>query len=73
MDDYSDSFRAFAAGRPDLAAGLAGARGLSGVLMWMKGRDLPLAAVEIIQQDEFSLDFILPLEAGGEHLVFGVT
>jgi hypothetical protein len=47
-------------------------RGLGGVLGWMKRRGIPLGAVDIINQDEFSLDFVIPL-GDGRHLVFGIT
>jgi hypothetical protein len=72
MDDYAASFEAFAKQHPALAAELAGLCGLGGVMEWMKRRDLPLGAVDIIHQDEYSLDFIVPLE-DGRHLVFGIT
>ena len=57
---------------PALAGELRDLRGLGGVMAWMTRRGVPLSAAEIIQQDEFSLDFVVPL-AGGEHVVFGIT
>ena len=71
--EYPDEFRALAEEHPGLAAELADVRGLGGVMAWMKRRGLALGDVEIIQQDEFSLDFVVPLEPGGRHLVFGIT
>ena len=39
---------------------------------WMRGRGLPLGDVDIIQQDEFSLDFLVPLPEAG-WLALGIT
>ena len=47
-------------------------RGLGGVMAWMTGRGLSLASAEIVQQDEFALDFVVPL-ADGRAVVFGIT
>ena len=58
--------------RPDLAAGLRELRGPGGVMEWMRGRGLNLGDVEIVQQDEFSLDFLVPLPGAG-CLAFGIT
>jgi hypothetical protein len=72
MDDYAASFGSFAMEHPALAAELAGVCGLGGVMEWMKHCGLPLGAVDIIHQDEYSLDFVIPLD-DGRHLVFGIT
>jgi hypothetical protein len=71
--EYGDYFQALADEHPGLAAELAGARSLASVLPWMKGRGLELGSVEIINQDEFSLDFVIPLPSDGRYLVFGIT
>ena len=47
-------------------------RGLGGVMAWMTSRGLSLASAEIVQQDEFTLDFVVPL-ADGRAVVFGIT
>jgi hypothetical protein len=70
--EYADYERALAERHPGLAAELAGSRGLGGVMGWMKQRGIALADVEIINQDEYDLDFVIPL-GSGEHLVFGIT
>jgi hypothetical protein len=57
---------------PDLAAGLRELRGLGGVMEWMRGRGLKLGEVDIIQQDEYSLDFLVPLPEAG-WLALGIT
>ena len=58
---------------PDLAGEIQDLRGLGGVMAWMARRGIPLARVEIVQQDEFSLDFLVPLRADGRWLAFGIT
>jgi hypothetical protein len=47
-------------------------RGLGGVMAWMSSNGIPLSSVEIVQQDEFSLDFIVPM-ADGSYTVFAIT
>jgi hypothetical protein len=72
MPDYADYFQTFSREHPDLAEGLAGARGLGGVMAWMGRRGIALGSVEIVHQDEFDLDFVIPL-GDGRSLVFGIT
>lgn len=55
---------------PDLAE-VSALPGLGGVMAWMARRGIPLGQAEIVQQDEFSLDFVLPLES--RTLVFSIT
>jgi hypothetical protein len=57
----------------DLLAEVEGLRGLGGVMAWMAGRGIPLSRAEIVQQDEFSLDFVLPLDPNPCVLVFDIT
>ncbi|MFO0842039.1 MAG: hypothetical protein U0797_06505 [Gemmataceae bacterium] len=47
-------------------------RGLGAVMAWMTRRGIPLSAAEIVQQDEFSLDFLVPLP-DGRTVAFGIT
>ena len=47
-------------------------RGLGGVMAWMTGQGMSLASAEIVQQDEFTLDFIVPM-ADRRSVVFGIT
>jgi hypothetical protein len=70
--DWGDSLRQLGEQDPALAGELRDLRGLGGVMGWMTGRGVPLSAAEIVQQDEFSLDFVLPLQ-DGRHVVFGIT
>lgn len=57
---------------PEVYAEVGDLVGLGGVLAWMTRRGIPLSAVEITQQDEFSLDFVVPLPES-RWMVFGIT
>jgi hypothetical protein len=70
--DYADHLPGLLAQAPDLHDDLRDLRGLGGVMAWMTQRGVALAAAEIVQQDEFSLDFVVPL-LDGRHVVFGIT
>jgi hypothetical protein len=72
MRKYAEYFQVFAQQYPDLAAGLEGVSGLGGVMKWMKRREIAIGSVEILNQDEFDLDFLVPL-GDGRTLVFGIT
>jgi hypothetical protein len=56
--------------QPALAAELAPIRTLERLLGWLKARDLDLAALDLIQQDEFSYDLLVP--HGADWLSFGM-
>ncbi len=71
--EYADHCRRLAVVDAELGGELADLRGLGGVMAWMVRRGLPLGGVEIVQQDEFSLDFVIALSDGARHLVFGIT
>jgi hypothetical protein len=71
--EYAECISVLRSTHPDLASELAGFRGLTKVMEWMKSRGVPLAAAEIIQQDEFNLDFVIPLGNPAVHLAFGIT
>ena len=53
-------------------SGLGGVANLEGVLKWVPRVGLSLAGVDLVQQDEFSYDFLIPVPAG-RWLAFGVT
>ena len=53
-------------------ANLSELRGLGGVMAWMTGHGLSLSSAKIVQQDEFALDFVVPL-VDGRAVVFGIT
>jgi len=46
--------------------------GLGGVMTWLSENGLKLGDVQIVQQDEFTLDFVVPLP-DGRAVVFGIT
>ena len=71
--EYADHVRVLAQSAPDLAEQVAGLRGMGGVMAWMAGRGIPLSRAEITQQDEFSLDLVVPLPGEQQWLVFGIT
>ena len=73
MADYAETVAALRAVHPQLADELAGFGTLESVLRWMEQRKISLDKIEIIFQDEFSHDFLIPLEAEGRYLAFGIT
>ena len=58
---------------PQLAQALAGVRTLEHVLDWMKARGLDLASLDMVTQDEYCHDLLLPLPAQNKWLVFAMT
>lgn len=56
---------------PGLAAELAPIDGLSGVLVWGGEAGLPVRDMQVVTQDEYTHDAILPWQ--GRWLVFGLT
>ncbi len=71
--EYAASVARLAEGDPDLAAELAGFRGVADVLAWMQRRGLTRTAVDIVGQDEFEYDFLIQLGPGGRWLALGIT
>jgi hypothetical protein len=71
--EYSGYISVLRSTHPELASELGSFRGLGKVMEWMATRGVPLAAAEIIQQDEFSLDFVIPLGVQAAYLAFGIT
>jgi hypothetical protein len=71
--EYADHVLSLRSTHPDLAAEIDSFRGLGRVMAWMNLRGIQLADVEIIHQDEFSLDFLVPMTAKGTYLAFGIT
>ena len=71
--EYQDYFAALSGEDPALAEDLRPVRSLESVLGWMARRGLALGSADIIAQDEYSLDFVLPFDGDERHLVFGIT
>jgi hypothetical protein len=73
MDEYQHDVADLARQDPTLAAQVRGFNTLENVLAWMPQHGLHVSSLDVIPQDEFSLDLLLPLDAAGRHLVFGIT
>jgi len=43
------------------------------VLTWMQRRGLPLESLDVVTQDEFTHDVLVPLGPSGDWAAFGVT
>lgn len=71
--EYADDIQILTEQEPELARQLAGFHSLEKVLTWMRARGLPLDALDVIAQDEYSHDMLIPLEADGKYLAFGMT
>ena len=70
---YPDYVERLRAREPALAEEFAPFTGITGVLDWMKRRNLSTTAVDIVGQDEFHYDFLIHLGPGGRWASFGVT
>lgn len=70
-ESLTDDRRRLSQAHPDLAASLGGIDGLSALLVWGKDNGLPVAAIEIVVQDEYTHDAILTWK--DKYLVFGLT
>jgi len=73
MTDFSKSVAELRKEHPHLADEIAEFGTLESVLRWMDARGIALDKIEIIFQDEFSHDFLVPLNSDGSHLAFGIT
>jgi hypothetical protein len=71
--EYADYILAMRSTHPDLSGEISSFRGLGRVMAWMNTRGIKLADVEIIQQDECCLDFVVPVNTEGTQLAFGIT
>ncbi len=56
-----------------LADELASLVTLEGVLNWLRGRDKGLSGLDVLAQDEYSHDLLVPIGPGERHLAFGMT
>jgi hypothetical protein len=68
---YADQLAALSAADPALGAGVAGLRNLEAILRWAPGAGVDFARIDLVQQDEYSYDLLLPL--GARWLTFGVS
>lgn len=70
--DYAESVRSLADGWPQLANELGSVTSLEKLLGWLQQREITLDRIELVAQDEFSHDLMIPLPYG-QWLAFGVT
>jgi hypothetical protein len=71
--EYLDHVQGLAASDPQLAAELSGLRTLEHVLAWDRFRQIDLATVDLITQDEYCHDFLAPLPGETRWLSFAMT
>lgn len=72
MHEYAADIAALRRTDPTLAKDLAGFHTLENVLAWMHAQGLPLGSLDVVFQDEYSHDVLIPLK-DGRCLVFGIT
>ena len=72
MIEYQDQLAALTTTDPALGVQIAPLRNLEGILKWIPEAGIPLAGLDLIQQDEYSYDLLLPLP-DARWLAFGVT
>lgn len=71
--EYVDYLAALKNDHPNVAGEIGSFRNLEQVLDWMKNTGRSLADLDMITQDEFCHDLILPLDQEGRHLVFAMS
>ena len=71
--EYLDHVRQMGEFDPQLAAELSGLRTLEHVMAWERFRRVNLATVDLVTQDEYSHDFLVPLPGESRWLSFAMT
>jgi len=71
--ELHDHFELLKETDPQLAGELSSFTTLEHVLNWMKGRRLDLASLDMVTQDEYCHDPLVPLPVEKEWLVFAMT
>ena len=71
--DYADQLADLRAADPALGHAVAGLRNLEAILNWAPRAGVSLAAADLVQQDEFNYDFLIPVPGGPRWLGFGLT
>lgn len=72
MTPYPDQLAALVVAEPVLGAAVAELRNVEGILKWAPGAGVPLAGLDLVQQDEYSYDLLVPLP-DARWLTFAVT
>jgi hypothetical protein len=70
--NYSEQLSALIADDPTLGSQVANLRNLEAILKWAPGAGIPLAGIDLVQQDEYSYDLFLPLP-DSRWIIFGVS
>ena len=70
--DYPAQLAALVTADPALGAEVARLRNLEAILKWAPAAGIPLAGIDLVQQDEYSYDLFLPLP-DSRWIVFGVS
>jgi hypothetical protein len=70
--NYTEQLSAVRAEDPALGTQLANLRNLEAILKWAPGAGIPLARIDLVQQDEYSYDLFLPLP-DSRWIIFGVS
>lgn len=70
--EYADQLAALSAADAALGNEIAGLRNLESILKWATAAGVPFADLDLIQQDEYSYDFFVPLP-DARWLVFAIS
>jgi hypothetical protein len=70
--NYADQLATLTAADPALGGEVAKLRNLEAILKWAPGAGIAFAGLDLVQQDEYSYDFFVPLP-DSRWLTFGVS
>lgn len=70
--NYTEQLAWLTASDPALGAQVAGLRNLEAILRWAPDAGIAFAGIDLVQQDEYSYELLLPLP-DSRWLVFGVS
>jgi hypothetical protein len=73
VSEYAEQLDRLRPSRPALAGELAAVRTLERLLDWLRARGLDFAALDMVTQDEYCHDLLVPLGGPGEWLAVGMT
>jgi hypothetical protein len=71
--EYADYYSRLAEVHPAIADQLAGIKTLERLFGWFERLGIPLASLDMVTQDEYCHDLIVPLPGDREWIVFGLT
>jgi hypothetical protein len=73
MTEYADYLAQLRSTHPELARELEDVRTLEKLLDWMRARGQDFAALDMVAQDEFCHDLLVPVTPGQLWLTFSMT